>query len=61
MMGNRDVLKVQGSFNTANTISSLSEKPFDYQLVLGAIPEKKKSNLVYFMDFIIVLFILHSR
>lgn len=36
-------------------------KPFDCQLVLGAISEKKKSNLVYFMDFIIALFIFHPR
>jgi hypothetical protein len=39
-MENRDALKIQGNFHTANTISCLSEKPFDYKLVLVAIPEK---------------------
>ena len=60
MMGSRDVLKVQGNFNTANTIFSLSENLLITNLCLEA-SLKKKSNLVYFMDFIIVLFILYPR
>lgn len=41
MMGSRDVLKVQGNFNTANTISSLSENLLITNLCLETSLKKK--------------------
>lgn len=53
-------LGIQGNFHTANTISRLFATLLIASLCLEPSLEKK-SNLVYFMDFIIVLFIFHPR
>lgn len=47
MMGNRGILKVQGNFNTANTISSLSENLLITNLCLEASLKKIQFGIFY--------------